>query len=48
MNNHLKSIVSLQELARRFNLSFGLDMSKQREALAALHRYFYRICIFVL
>ncbi|CAF0795405.1 unnamed protein product [Didymodactylos carnosus] len=28
----------LRELARRFNLSFGLDMGKQREALAALHR----------
>ena len=28
-------------MARRFNLSFGLDMAKQREALAALHRYVF-------
>ncbi|CAF1516489.1 unnamed protein product [Adineta ricciae] len=35
----------LRELARRFNLSFGLDMSKQREALAALHRECIRFAL---
>jgi len=35
----------LRELARRFNLSFGLDMAKQREALAALHRECIRFAL---
>jgi len=28
----------MQELARRFSLSFGLDLVKNREAVAAMHR----------
>lgn len=28
----------LQELARRFSLSFGLDLVKNREAVAAMHK----------
>jgi len=28
----------MQELARRFSLSFGLDLVKNREAVAAMHK----------
>lgn len=35
---HLKNIISSQELAKRFALSFGLDAVKNREAIIALHR----------
>ena len=33
---------TLQELARRFSLSFGLDQVKNRDAVAALHRWIFR------
>ena len=44
---------SLQELARRFSLSFGLDLVKNREAVAAMHKlvlllfyyYYYYNCM---
>lgn len=38
MIKSLKKFVSLQELAKRFALSFGLDAVKNREAITALHR----------
>ena len=37
--NELTKNYILQELARRFSLSFGLDQVKNREAVAAMHRY---------
>ena len=37
-HNRRTFIVFCILIPHRFNLSFGLDMAKQREALAALHR----------
>ena len=34
-----ESFQSLKELSRRFALSFGLDHVKNREAVAAMHKY---------
>lgn len=31
--------MAIKELARRFSLSFGLDQLKNREAVAAMHKY---------
>ena len=36
VSGHL--MFSMQELARRFSLSFGLDLVKNREAVAAMHK----------
>lgn len=42
--------MAIKELARRFSLSFGLDQVKNREAVAAMHKYdiFDRICSLII
>ena len=34
-----EAFMAIKELARRFSLSFGLDQLKNREAVAAMHKY---------
>ena len=38
LDEYGRCVFSSQELARRFNLSFGLDQVRNREAVAAVHK----------
>ena len=38
-----EAFMAIKELARRFSLSFGLDQMKNREAVAAMHKYVFVI-----
>lgn len=38
ISRHCQEFTDLKELAKRFALSFGLDATKNREAIASLHR----------